>query len=620
MRCYVSSLGRLIVWTRWPKWLERGFTDRKVRGSNPTCASRRPLSMRGQPDSIPALVLPSGGMTARHRKGATAERAADGLRRDSALEIYRGPDRVWWLRSFGIFCLGQATVWSGLTYYREWYDKAKHATMKRQLADLVITAKGTLSQQPEDDRPLDSVELTPAPETTSDGGHEPSSKTAQWLASFAPKLAEFSSKTKKFDAAVVPILTVVIAGMSFGLGLLLPRRIVRRITLLGTGSGTSKFQRAEAVEIHTYGAFGLRREGVRFRVPLSYVSAQKSRSQDSPLLGFSWLERKFTDRRIRGSSPISAFRLPLSTIGQPGSIPALVVPKVGMTASANLLTGRSVFRTLSLPLDFPCLGLDNLAVSQPSCFLRVAWQVIDEIMISTLGPQNPDVQIVPDEDLVENVDLIVFNFEDEEGAQTLLNLQQCALYLQSVTSAIRIFSVNLFLQFKEVVMVAENFLYPGTCISYYGKPGSSQKAPAVRSRIRSETVMLYYLSPRARPAPYSQDPTSVVLLRPLRARQTFHISLFGHPVILMRRLAELHPSVTVDWIPENSRLCAVRLSGSIKINAGRCGKWCLFVVSAYAPTDSSSQTEKDTFYQDLSRLFWSARRTNIVVLTGDMNA
>ncbi|KAG5451639.1 hypothetical protein CSKR_111803 [Clonorchis sinensis] len=59
---------------RWPKWLEREFTDRKVRGSNPTSSSRLPLSRLGQPGSIPALVLPSGGMAARHRKGATAGR------------------------------------------------------------------------------------------------------------------------------------------------------------------------------------------------------------------------------------------------------------------------------------------------------------------------------------------------------------------------------------------------------------------------------------------------------------------------------------------------------------------------------------------------------------------
>ncbi|KAG5445103.1 hypothetical protein CSKR_104003, partial [Clonorchis sinensis] len=58
----------------WPKWLECEFTDQKICGSNPISASRLPLSRLGQPGSIPVLVLPSGGMTVRHRKGATAER------------------------------------------------------------------------------------------------------------------------------------------------------------------------------------------------------------------------------------------------------------------------------------------------------------------------------------------------------------------------------------------------------------------------------------------------------------------------------------------------------------------------------------------------------------------
>ncbi|KAG5445102.1 hypothetical protein CSKR_104004 [Clonorchis sinensis] len=50
-------------------WLQREFTDRKVRGSNPTSASRLPLSRLEQPGSIPAFVLPSGSMAARHRMG-----------------------------------------------------------------------------------------------------------------------------------------------------------------------------------------------------------------------------------------------------------------------------------------------------------------------------------------------------------------------------------------------------------------------------------------------------------------------------------------------------------------------------------------------------------------------
>ncbi|KAG5450463.1 hypothetical protein CSKR_105125 [Clonorchis sinensis] len=56
------------------QWLQSEFTARKVLGSNPTSASRLPLSRLGQPVSIPALVHPSDGMAARHRKGVTAER------------------------------------------------------------------------------------------------------------------------------------------------------------------------------------------------------------------------------------------------------------------------------------------------------------------------------------------------------------------------------------------------------------------------------------------------------------------------------------------------------------------------------------------------------------------
>ncbi|KAG5451107.1 hypothetical protein CSKR_106651 [Clonorchis sinensis] len=59
---------------RWLKRLEREFTDRKVLGSNPTSASRLPLSRFEMPGSIPVLALPSGGMAARQRKGDTAEK------------------------------------------------------------------------------------------------------------------------------------------------------------------------------------------------------------------------------------------------------------------------------------------------------------------------------------------------------------------------------------------------------------------------------------------------------------------------------------------------------------------------------------------------------------------
>ncbi|KER22435.1 hypothetical protein T265_09481 [Opisthorchis viverrini] len=54
-------------------WLGREVTDRKVRGSNPTSSSRLSLSRLGQHGSIPGLVLSSGGMAVKHRKGAITE-------------------------------------------------------------------------------------------------------------------------------------------------------------------------------------------------------------------------------------------------------------------------------------------------------------------------------------------------------------------------------------------------------------------------------------------------------------------------------------------------------------------------------------------------------------------
>ncbi|KER23559.1 hypothetical protein T265_14614, partial [Opisthorchis viverrini] len=56
------------------QWLEREFADRKVRGSNPTPASRIPPSVFGQPGSIKVSCLITGGIAARHRKCVTAER------------------------------------------------------------------------------------------------------------------------------------------------------------------------------------------------------------------------------------------------------------------------------------------------------------------------------------------------------------------------------------------------------------------------------------------------------------------------------------------------------------------------------------------------------------------
>ncbi|KER28315.1 hypothetical protein T265_04844 [Opisthorchis viverrini] len=115
-----------------------------------------------------------------------------------------------------------------------------------------------------------------------------------------------------------------------------------------------------------------------------------------------------------------------------------------------------------------------------------------------------------------------------------------------------------------------------------------------------------------------QDPTLVGLLKPFRTIPDVpHFTLLasGDPDVVDRgiygvvvALSLEAENVLLDWIPVSSRLCAVRLSDPIKINV------------AYAPTGSSSETEKDEFYQNLSRLLRSARRMDILILVGDMNA
>ena len=79
-------------------------------------------------------------------------------------------------------------------------------------------------------------------------------------------------------------------------------------------------------------------------------------------------------------------------------------------------------------------------------------------------------------------------------------------------------------------------------------------------------------------------------------------------------------SSLIDWIPISSRLCAVRLEGSIKLNTDRKTKRCLFVISCYAPTDCSEDAVKDAFYQELSSLLRSSRSSDIILLAGDLNA
>ncbi|CAH8460057.1 unnamed protein product [Dicrocoelium dendriticum] len=69
----------------------------------------------------------------------------------------------------------------------------------------------------------------------------------------------------------------------------------------------------------------------------------------------------------------------------------------------------------------------------------------------------------------------------------------------------------------------------------------------------------------------------------------------------------------IDWIPVDSRMCAVRLAGLFQVSKSRVDKWCLFVITAYAPTNCSSDSVKDdftitnltiSFFTEEARILW----------------
>ncbi|KER21990.1 hypothetical protein T265_09820 [Opisthorchis viverrini] len=96
-----SSLSeeRRTILGNWTLQIGTTFATWTVRSSNPTSASRLPLSRLGQPGSIPALVFHSCGMAARYRKDPTSENMiwVDLLKNPEQFTGYKGVSsaRIW---------------------------------------------------------------------------------------------------------------------------------------------------------------------------------------------------------------------------------------------------------------------------------------------------------------------------------------------------------------------------------------------------------------------------------------------------------------------------------------------------------------------------------------------
>ena len=66
--------------------------------------------------------------------------------------------------------------------------------------------------------------------------------------------------------------------------------------------------------------------------------------------------------------------------------------------------------------------------------------------------------------------------------------------------------------------------------------------------------------------------------------------------------------------------CAACFSSSVKVNQNRSQKRTLFVISLYAPTNSSEDAAKEEFYNELNRLLNMRQSSNIGLVAGDVNA
>ncbi|KER26334.1 hypothetical protein T265_14019, partial [Opisthorchis viverrini] len=122
----------------------------------------------------------------------------------------------------------------------------------------------------------------------------------------------------------------------------------------------------------------------------------------------------------------------------------------------------------------------------------------------------------------------------------------------------------------------------------------------------------------------TQDTSTVIELIAPSVSTRFRLRTSGDPEaaavgcagvgIVLSHRAEIS---SLDQISVDIRLCAVRLATSVK----ESHKWqvdrCPFIVSAYAPTDCSSDAVKDRFYDALNAL---PRTSGIVVVAGDLNA
>lgn len=124
------------------------------------------------------------------------------------------------------------------------------------------------------------------------------------------------------------------------------------------------------------------------------------------------------------------------------------------------------------------------------------------------------------------------------------------------------------------------------------------------------------------------DPSCVThLVSPADDKKVFYLRLSNDPELSTSGQAGVGIALSgraeqalLEWIPVNNRICAIRLNGSCRVSGSKDVYRCLYIVCAYAPTDCSSDDDKDDFYSKLDTLLRRAPKSDIVILAGDLNA
>ncbi|KER22412.1 hypothetical protein T265_09491 [Opisthorchis viverrini] len=244
-------------------------------------------------------------------------------------------------------------------------------------------------------------------------------------------------------------------------------------------------------------------------------------------------------------------------------------------------------------------GLDSGCILSPFLFNCV----IDQILKRTVeGLQNNGVEIAANEDLVdlEYTNDIVLVFEEEGKAQVFLNELTPNLQARVAFANLRHLwcqsgaSLNL----KDMCIGATARAVLQHCL--LGLSNGKETAPGLWRQLESECSVVQ----------------RGVLSKNMYTAEAAAAGCVGVCIVLSHG-AEVS---LLDWIPVDNRLCAVRLATSVKESHKRQVDRCLFIVSAYAPTDYSSDAIKDRFYDGLNALLRRTKSSDIAVVPGDMNA